>query len=110
MHNWKKRAIEMSMQAIIVAVIALVVLVVVIVIFKGQIGKASQRLFGIGEQAASEANVTNKCESLFSNRKCLASCDAEPIRGTSPQRFVYYAKLPGQWVDCKNLLCCERVE
>jgi len=112
MHNWKKRAVEMSMQAIIVAVIALVVLVVVIVIFKAQIGKASQRLFGIGEQAASEANTTNKCESLFGNRKCLSSCAAVPINGTNPSRSIYYAQLPGDWVDCKlkSLVCCERVE
>lgn len=112
MRNWKKRAIEMSMQAIIVAVISLVVLVIVILVFKTQISKTTARYFGIGEQAAAEANVTNKCESLFGDRRCMPDpCAPVPVPGVTPEKFMYYAKIPGRWADCdaKQMVCCERV-
>jgi len=107
--SMNKKAIELAMQTIVVAAIALVVLAVVIIVFGTQISKTAQRYLGISEQAAGEANVTNKCASLFGSRTCVAECKQQPVPGNE-SRFIYYATVPGTWSDCKSPnVCCERL-
>lgn len=100
-----KRAFELSIQTIVVAAIALIVLVVIIVVFGTQISKTAQQYLGISEQAAGEANVTNKCQTMFSSRVCAKDCQTTSNK-------TMYVPVPGDWADCraKGMMCCERID
>jgi hypothetical protein len=102
--SMNKKAIELAMQTIVVAAIALVVLAVVIIVFGTQISKTAQQYLGISEQAAGEANVTNKCQTMFGSRVCAKDCQTTSNKTT-------YVPVPGDWADCKSksMVCCERL-
>lgn len=108
-----KKGIELTMQTIIVAVLMLIVLVVLIMVFRGQIGKSSQRYFAIGNQSEQELQATDKCMTLFGNRRCLNECPVEEIKVPGGEsRYVVWTPVPAGakgWSDCKAT-CCERIE
>ena len=108
----QKRAVELSIQTIVVAVIALIVMILIILIIRGQLGKTVSQYFGISEQAAAEANTTLKCESMFNpNRKCMTNCAPVDVPGGKGQKVYYIERTgTGTWSDCKpSEKCCERV-
>lgn len=70
MNFMNKKAVELSVQTMIIVVLGLIVLVVLIFLLRGQISKGASQYFKIGESAAKEASTT-ECESgLFVERKC----------------------------------------
>ncbi len=96
-----KKAIEMTMQTIVVAAIALIVLFTVVIIFRAQISKTTQQFFGIGQQATSELNATSCAGGFFSTKKCAVDCLTDIKDG-------YYWHSVGA-LDCKGgQVCCER--
>jgi len=110
-----KRAVELTMQTIIIAVLMLIVLVILIMVFRGQIGKAVQRYFAIGNESEQELRSTDKCATIFGSRRCLDSCPAPtPITAGEETKYVVWAPVPlpagaSKWSDC-NATCCERLE
>jgi len=106
-----KRAASLTVETIIVAALGLIALVLLGLLFKSQITKTSQTLFGIGEDAQNEARGTNKCESFLSARKCLNACETQLA---SDGRSIIWRDAippPGEnWNCAQGKLCCERVE
>jgi hypothetical protein len=97
-----KKAVELSVQTMIIIALGLIVLVVLIFVFRGQISKGAQQYFDIGKSAAEEADP-NKCESgLFVERKCAGSCSA--LDGK------YYWTSVGIRGCEGGKICCERGE
>ncbi|MDO8660538.1 MAG: hypothetical protein Q7K43_01490 [Candidatus Woesearchaeota archaeon] len=107
-----KRAASLTVETIIVAALGLIALVLLGLLFKSQITKTSQTLFGIGEDAQNEARGTNKCESFLSARKCLNVCESSPT--TSDGRSINWREAippPGEnWNCVQGKFCCERME
>jgi len=99
-----KKAVQLSVQTMIIVALGLIVLVVLIFVFRGQISKGAQQYFDIGKSAAEEADP-NKCESgLFVERECADSCAG------LTQNSKYYWKSVGIRGCEKGKICCERGE
>ncbi|MBW3001716.1 hypothetical protein KY338_00980 [Candidatus Woesearchaeota archaeon] len=101
-----KKAVELSVQTMIIVALGLIVLVVLIFVIRGQISKGASQYFDIGKSAAEEA-ATDQCKSgLFVERKCAQNCasldsgfywKAVGIRGCDESKGAGY-------------ICCERGE
>ena len=99
-----KKAVQLSIQTMIIVILGLIVLVVLIFLIRGQISKGAAQYFKIGESAAKEA-ATDICESgLFVERQCSANC-ADLTKNSK-----YYWKSIGIRGCTKGEICCERGE
>ena len=100
-----KKAVQLSIQTMIIVILGLIVLVVLIFIFRGQISKGASQYFTIGESAAKEASTTECGSGLFVERKCAPNCAA--------LNTGFYWKAVGiRGCDKKGTgqICCERGE
>lgn len=104
MNLMNKKAVQLSVQTMIIVALGLIVLVVLIFVFRGQISKGAQQYFDIGKSAAKEA-ATDKCVSgLFVERECADSCSRLTQEGK------YYWTSVGIRGCEKGEICCERGE
>ena len=79
-----KKGVSLQVNMIIIIVLGLIALVIAIVFLRTQITKGAEKYEEIG--AALE-----KCEGLFKNRECMASCP-------SPEQKV--RPIGSGWADC----------
>ncbi len=98
-----KKAVQLSIQTMILVILGLIVLVVLIFLIRGQISKGASQYFDIGESAAKEASIKECSSGLFVERKCAPSCTG------LTQNSKYYWKSVGIR-NCKEEICCERGE
>ncbi|MBD3303944.1 hypothetical protein GF343_02275 [Candidatus Woesearchaeota archaeon] len=99
-----KKAVQLSVQTMIIVALGLIVLVVLIFVFRGQISKGAQQYFDIGESASEEADPDKCVSGLFVERDCASSCSKLAQEGK------YYWTSVGIR-GCKNgEICCERGE
>lgn len=93
-----KKAMEMSMNTVIIAVILLIVMIVLIMIFTGKMGSLRKSMNKTESEYSAE-----KCEVPGTGRVCVISEDACENRGG----FVYQKPAGGKWGDCMwGQECC----
>ncbi len=97
-----KKAVELTMQAVIVGVLLLVVLVILIMVFRTEIQKLAGKYSEIGDQAS-----TDRCASILSGtRKCAAQQPSETTGTGATAKTITYSLVSrpasGKWSDCKD--------
>ncbi|MBW2973347.1 hypothetical protein KY346_03060 [Candidatus Woesearchaeota archaeon] len=100
----KKRAVQLSVQTMIIVALGLIVLLVLIFLIRGQIQKGAGQYFDIGTKIGKEAEL-EKCQGgFFTTKQCATNCIKDPKLDEN-----YYWEDIGP-KDCKapTPVCCQR--
>ncbi len=101
-----KKAVELGLNAVVIAALLVGVLIVIYVIFTGFVGDSTNDIKKIKQGAIDDAKEggTESCGGIFNqDRKCYTSKPADTAKYT-------FEEVPGEFADCKEKKCYERKE